>query len=1028
MPDTYIADAMPVAVFGTSGSTNVSLQSLLTQAYGAQVNQIASVYVAYRDQNYFTSADPDFSYWDVSPATDSVVTRVFNNGVDIGGNGAGTFNGITVSTANFGNVSIHVGNNIMPNIYVQVTWNNTAGDRIVDELNVITVPGAFQTAAATDGTPTAAEVVSFAKQFGSTYNGLVNANDCHWIAMAIAASAGGTLDPNTQMGKMVGGVFHQAPELNEEGGFWRIAYRGSQANPVDNWETLLQPGDIVRMGWTTGGFHTYTVTELNDGSHAGQVRVVDNTNTNGSGQSIVSEHWVDYDGAQTDADSVTIYRLSADQRYLINGTAGNDTILGTTFQDDLFGGNGQDTMSGGAGDDLYHLFDVTNGAYDTVVENAGAGYDTVWVNGAAASDPLDSYTLTANIEQGVIRGVTYNFTLIGNDLSNKLYDDVGDNYLLGRGGNDYLNGGTGLDYLDGGAGDDTIDGSFNAGYGTDLLYGGLGNDTFELADRLDGEYDYVGEQANEGRDIVHVTAIHQAGYSDSYTLTANVEIGELIGSIDFDLYGNAVANTLYGNSAANILGGLGGDDKLAGGIGDDTLVGGGGNDRYYLEDLTYGDGIILTHYDATVEEADGGTDTVYVLAIDNLDTFSDGYTLESNIENGTITGSRDFGLDGNELGNVLTGNSGANTLNGLDGADTLIGGLGADAMSGGSGVDTASYAAAAAAVKVFAGNTSLNTGEAAGDTFDSIEKLVGSAFADTLNIVGGSVTSAAGLGGNDTYYVDNLSDKVVEGAGQGTADLVATSVSYALSAAAQVETLRTTSNGGTAAIDLTGNDFNQTIIGNAGVNTINGGAGADAMFGGLGNDTYFVDLGGAGGDQVVENVGGGIDTVAARTSYTLRIGSYVDTLRTTSNGGSTAINLAGNELAQAIVGNAGVNVLNGRGGLDILTGLGGADAFVFDRAIAAGNVDHITDFVHAQDKIRLDHDIFATLPSGALSSSAFKDISSAAEDANDRILYKHATGALYYDADGAGGAAAQLFAILDNHPATITSSDFLVIL
>jgi serralysin len=162
-------------------------------------------------------------------------------------------------------------------------------------------------------------------------------------------------------------------------------------------------------------------------------------------------------------------------------------------------------------------------------------------------------------------------------------------------------------------------------------------------------------------------------------------------------------------------------------------------------------------------------------------------------------------------------------------------------------------------------------------------------------------------------------------------------------------------------------------------------------------------------------------------SYVLDAGVQVEKLATTSSGGTTAINLAGNEFGQLIIGNAGANIINGKAGLDTLTGLGGADAFVFDRAPGAANYDHITDFVHGQDKIRLNHDIFATLPIRALSSSAFKDISSAAEDANDRILYKHANGALYYDADGAGGAGPQLIAILDNHPATITSADFLVI-
>ena len=72
--------------------------------------------------------------------------------------------------------------------------------------------------------------------------------------------------------------------MNEDGGFWRIVHRGSN-NPVDNWQTLVQAGDIVRMGWVGGGFHTVTVTAgINaDGVHPGQIQVVDNTARNAPG-------------------------------------------------------------------------------------------------------------------------------------------------------------------------------------------------------------------------------------------------------------------------------------------------------------------------------------------------------------------------------------------------------------------------------------------------------------------------------------------------------------------------------------------------------------------------------------------------------------------------------------------------------------------------------------------------------------------------------------------------------------------------
>ena len=49
-----------------------------------------------------------------------------------------------------------------------------------------------------------------------------------------------------------------------------------------------------------------------------------------------------------------------------------------------------------------------------------------------------------------------------------------------------------------------------------------------------------------------------------------------------------------------------------------------------------------------------------------------------------------------------------------------------------------------------------------------------------------------------------------------------------------------------------------------------------------------------------------------------------------------------------------------------------------------------------------------------------------AHDANDRILYDKAKGALWYDADGSGAHAAVKIAVLSNKPA-LTLSDFYVI-
>jgi serralysin len=155
-----------------------------------------------------------------------------------------------------------------------------------------------------------------------------------------------------------------------------------------------------------------------------------------------------------------------------------------------------------------------------------------------------------------------------------------------------------------------------------------------------------------------------------------------------------------------------------------------------------------------------------------------------------------------------------------------------------------------------------------------------------------------------------------------------------------------------------------------------------------------------------------------------------DTLQGTA-GNDTIQGVGGNDV---LYGNAGIDKIDGGaandtiyGGLgaDTLTGGAGNDYFVFDTALNGG-VDTITDFSHTYDTIRLDNDIFtAWTGTGTISSSAFY-AGAAAHDATDKIIYNPATGAVYYDPDGTGGAGqvqiAQLGANLG-----LTYSDFVII-
>jgi Ca2+-binding RTX toxin-like protein len=129
-----------------------------------------------------------------------------------------------------------------------------------------------------------------------------------------------------------------------------------------------------------------------------------------------------------------------------------------------------------------------------------------------------------------------------------------------------------------------------------------------------------------------------------------------------------------------------------------------------------------------------------------------------------------------------------------------------------------------------------------------------------------------------------------------------------------------------------------------------------------------------------------------------------------------------------LIGAPASSTIDGGPGNDILVGGPEADRFVFDSPLnRRTNVDHITNFQHSLDKIALSRHIFgAHLVLNAHSFYAALGANAAA-DADDRIIYNKTTGALYFDRDGAGGAAAIKFAVLDTHPANLSFHDFVVI-
>jgi Ca2+-binding RTX toxin-like protein len=505
------------------------------------------------------------------------------------------------------------------------------------------------------------------------------------------------------------------------------------------------------------------------------------------------------------------------------------------------------------------------------------------------------------------------------------------------------------------------------------------------------------------------------------------------------------ADTIFGFGGNDSIFGLGGNDLILGGAGADAINGGSGSDTASYTDSASGVTVNLGNGTGDGGTAEGDTYT----SIENVTGSSHEDFLIGNDSNNVLTGLED--------NDILKGGGGSDTLFGDSGSDTLKGGGGADTLNGGSGVDTADYFDSSAGVVVSLITDTAGNGDAEGDELNSIENLNGSAFDDHLyghdgiNVLVGrdGDDTLKGFGANDTlrgedgndymdggsgadamvgglgddiYIVDNAGDAVTESGGQGM-DVVRISTSWTMTAGADIETLETIDETDDVAINLTGNATGNQIIGNDGANTINGGGGVDEMIGRDGNDTYFVEN---AADSVTEFAGQGTDQVRTSVSWTLTDGADVETLRTTNDAGVGAINLTGNSAGNIVRGNNGNNVIAGGDGDDELTGLGGADSFRFDTALnAATNLDVITDFTVGQDAIMLENTIFGAFAAGDLAEDRFVN-GTVALQANDNILYDQATGALYYDSDGNGAAAAVQFATVDPGTA-LTHQDFLVV-
>ena len=521
-----------------------------------------------------------------------------------------------------------------------------------------------------------------------------------------------------------------------------------------------------------------------------------------------------------------------------DGGTGADTIYGNAGDDDLYGGAGADLIFGGDNDD-YVRGDTGNDTLD-----GGNGIDEVSYDGAGAAVNVNLVTGIATVggtETDTLSGFE---NVRGSMFADSLTGDAGDNQFRSLGGNDTVDGGAGSDWV---LYDRDSIYSLSTGVTVDLALG-TATDGFGATDTL-----------------ISIENARGSGYADT-------------------LIGSSGDNFIQGRAGDDVITAGAGNDTIEAGVGNDTIDGGAGTDLLDFNNDLPTTGVVVTFTSTsggTAQDGLGGSDTFTGIEIIRGTGFGD-----------TMTGSTGavtfYGLDGDDNLGGATGNDwldgglGNDTLYGGDGNDTLNGGAGADAFDGGAGIDTVSYQGSVGSLRVDLMFPGINTNLAAGDTFSSIENLIGSQGFDNLrgttgaNLIQGmaNVDYIFGRAGNDTIEGGVGDDVLFGGVGADVLDGGANRdrAQYSESLTALVlDLLNPANNTGEAAgdvyisiEDLAGGKYDDTISGDLGANRLFGREGADELYGRDGNDYLN---GGAHADRL--DGGAGNDT--------LRGGTHVDT-------------------------------------------------------------------------------------------------------------------------------------------------------
>ena len=142
------------------------------------------------------------------------------------------------------------------------------------------------------------------------------------------------------------------------------------------------------------------------------------------------------------------------------------------------------------------------------------------------------------------------------------------------------------------------------------------------------------------------------------------------------------------------------------------------------------------------------------------------------------------------------------------------------------------------------------------------------------------------------------------------------------------------------------------------------------------------------------------------------------------NAGKGNDNVKANGGDDDIKGGKGKDELDGGTGNNILNGGKGKDCYVFKSAPELG-MSTITKF-QSGETMKLSGSAFAGIGKKGDLKGKYFEAGTAADDADDRIIYDETTGAVYYDSDGNGAAAQVQFAQL-KVGTSFDKSDILVI-